>query len=722
MSIDALKRLHRPLVSVYGCAVAGALMGLLVYLFLFGPRGLDPNDTSWVETGDPATMFLGLHFFRHEPWSWPPGRIEGYGPSPTSVVYTDSIPVAAMTVKALAATVSGPINYFGIWAALGYALMGGFFGLVAGILAGPGWPPVLAAGLVASLPFVAWRVGGHFALVAQWMLVAALLLSVSSRVRGKAWLWASLLAIAVATHAYLAAMVAAIWVVDLASRLIVEKCLRPLAGAIELCIVGISAISAAFIAGYFVVGGGQSVGGYGFFALNLWAPFNARGSGLFLNRFSVDLPDGGDGYLYLGAGNLLVIAFASIVAVMRPPMRASILPWIPAFVACTLLTLFAVSPYVRIGHRQLLHVPVPDWLLDAAGIFRSSSRMAWPMVYLVLLLACVFIVRRLGAKRATMLFAVCGVVQAVDLIPLRRSAHQAFDRMVADRNSSAPDLAPVLRGYDRLEFVPAVRIDGANIRTYFPYLYAAGTSGMMVNSAYTARFDERIWQDKRRRQLQERMASAPRPDTAYLVVNAAVLHAMASHLSPHDHLIETPIGTLVLSNARQEAPGVPATSQEIEHIVRRDTRVVKWAVPLRFDDAAMSREYLLDGFSHNEPWGFWTDGDDASLAFMFTSDGKASDARLRLSAVVNSVDGPQSVSVRVNNVDVGTVQRAASSLPVDLDFHVPEGILMRDGGAVRVDIHIGAPSPPRVKGVADTRRLGVGLTELRLDPVAEGLR
>ena len=55
--------------------VWGAVVGALFFVWLFGTRALDPGEIGWVMHGDWPVHFFGWHFFRHEPWHWPPGLV-----------------------------------------------------------------------------------------------------------------------------------------------------------------------------------------------------------------------------------------------------------------------------------------------------------------------------------------------------------------------------------------------------------------------------------------------------------------------------------------------------------------------------------------------------------------------------------------------------------------------------------------------------------------------
>lgn len=63
----------------YGSIIA-ALLGAMYFFILLGWRILNPVDISWLAGWtDVFQPFVGFHYFRQSPWTFPPGIIEGYG-------------------------------------------------------------------------------------------------------------------------------------------------------------------------------------------------------------------------------------------------------------------------------------------------------------------------------------------------------------------------------------------------------------------------------------------------------------------------------------------------------------------------------------------------------------------------------------------------------------------------------------------------------------------
>lgn len=57
---------------------------------------------------------------------------------------------------------------------------------------------------------------------------------------------------------------------------------------------------------------------------------------------------------------------------------------------CCLLTFFAISNVVTFNDKTLLTVPLPDVILNICGIFRASSRLFYPVYYIIYIFLIVF--------------------------------------------------------------------------------------------------------------------------------------------------------------------------------------------------------------------------------------------------------------------------------------------------------------------------------------------
>ena len=63
--------------------------------------------------------FFGWHFFRSEPWQFPPGLLDSYyTPIGTAIGFTDLIPLVAFALKPFSNRLPATFQYIGPWPCL----------------------------------------------------------------------------------------------------------------------------------------------------------------------------------------------------------------------------------------------------------------------------------------------------------------------------------------------------------------------------------------------------------------------------------------------------------------------------------------------------------------------------------------------------------------------------------------------------------------------------
>ena len=151
--------------------------------------------------------YFGWHYFRIEPWHWPPGTIRGYhAPIGSSIGMTDSIPLAAYVLKPFGRWLPATFQYLSLWWLLCFVLQGA---LGARLTSRASSSPVIQAlggALFVLLPMLLIRVG-HAALCSHWLLLWPLLIATrQGATRARPREWAALGVVAGLVHPYLAAM------------------------------------------------------------------------------------------------------------------------------------------------------------------------------------------------------------------------------------------------------------------------------------------------------------------------------------------------------------------------------------------------------------------------------------------------------------------------------------------------------------------------------------
>ncbi len=471
-------------------ALLAALIGAAVIAYAFGLHVLPPGNTGWMLTGtigpDPVQYWLGYTYFKRTPWAWPPGLNPDWGLEiGSSIFYSDSIPLLAFAFKALHPLVEVP-QYWGLWLYACGALQAVMAWRLVGLYTADPLPRLAAAALFALSPTMLNRLGGHFALGAHFLILAALYLALTHAAPVRRMLhWAALILAASLIHSYLLPMVAAIWAVDWLARAL-DRARRTRWLAPEALLAPGAGVLGLYLAGFFVLraGFGGTWGAYGGMQLDLLAPFDPPPWGALLP----DLP-GPDhwetGHSYAGLGALLALILAAIAYARRPfsfPGRR----W-PLMVALLGLLAVAVSHRVSVGGQVVELLVLPERVQAYANALRASERFLWPFAYALLLAAIVALVRGFGARRAGLVIAALVAVQFLDMQPgfARLDRYFPAGPAVAPLRLQDPFWAEAARRYQRVRLTPT----GMQARHWEEIAVYAATRDLPTDAVYLARLD-----------------------------------------------------------------------------------------------------------------------------------------------------------------------------------------------------------------------------------------
>ena len=478
-------------------AVAAALLGPLLFFLLFDPRLLDPSYFHWLLwLPDPATQFLGWHFFRLEDWRLPPGAAANYGMDMgSSIVFTDSIPIAALLFKLLRGALTDKFQYFGLWMLACYILQAVFAWLLSGIATRLVAPRLIITALFVLSPLLPDRAIGHYALMAHWLVLAALYLYLRAPDRLATASWCLLICGAALIHAYLLYLVLALAFADAARRRWIDHTATTRDTVRSTLIIGGALLATMWLAGYFTIPTKSFSGGYeyyGRYAANLNSLWNPLWGSRFLPALPVIAGSELEGYNYLGFG-LFAMAPLALFAVWRSGPGRELHRLLPLCVVAVILWAIALSNQVAWGDHVLFTVPLPRFLLDLIAMVRASGRLLWVGYYALLLAVPAIIVRNFSAPTATVILLLGLALQIADLSP-RYVAMQAYFRqhfivepaLEAERMPSR-FWAGAARHYRTILFVPSQPVPP----DFAPIALFAADHGMRINVGSFARFDSR---------------------------------------------------------------------------------------------------------------------------------------------------------------------------------------------------------------------------------------
>ena len=421
----------------YRWPLTGALLGALIFLLLYGVRVLDPTSVDWIlnnPSPDPEQHYLGWELFRRSPVHLPyiGANYNAVYPFRTSVLFTDSLPLAALLFKLLGGILPTRFQYFGWWGLFCYMMQGGLAHAVIARIAGvqptfgrgdkskaaiaiimsPGqtaklWGSVLGAGVLVLFPALTMRTFAHEALAGTWLVLLALYLwlrsdELMSATRRACLLWGLMGLLCAGIHLYYLPMVGLVLV-----GYAVRRALQKRGPAAVL--LPIAAFCAAALAELFLLGA---------FAVNFAGYSNGYLSGAdYLGLFVPWLAQSWEQNVYMGLGAVLAVVLAIFSVVCNAHKAEKFFTahhdWVVAGVVVLVLDLLAAGGNaITVGGKTLFTVPIPQFLMDFWAMFSSCARLAWVAGLLLAVAACGLVLRfwQKGVVPALML-AVCAVAQ-----------------------------------------------------------------------------------------------------------------------------------------------------------------------------------------------------------------------------------------------------------------------------------------------------------------------
>jgi Family of unknown function (DUF6311) len=466
-------------------AVIPVLLGALAFFGVTGGRLLSPRNIAWLSEGDAAQYFLGWHFFRLAPWGFPLGSSPYFGAElSSSIFYADGLALFAIPFKALSRFLPATFQYTGIWLLCCFVLQAWFAWLLLGLLTRARLARACGMLLFVFAPPFLGRVGGHYQLAGQWLVLAALYLCLARRELARGYAWPLLAFTVGLVHSYLTAMVLGLWLTDWLRRVFFDG--RTRADLLQLITVPGAVVLALWQAGMFMLEHGALKAGFGEYRMNVLSVVNASGWSYLLPPIPQDRGDY-EGFNYLGLGVLL------LALSVLPSVRYALLGlrkrrryW-PLFALLLGFTLFALSNRVGFA-RHTFEIPLSKSLIDYADILRSSGRMFWPAFYLLCWVLLRALFRRYPPRVAAALLFVAALAQTVDTSAGWRT--QRAQQMVSGTTWASPLRSPfwadVPANYDQIRMVPPRNIE----RNWQVFAYFAAMHGMTSDAVYLARIDK----------------------------------------------------------------------------------------------------------------------------------------------------------------------------------------------------------------------------------------
>jgi hypothetical protein len=684
------------------------LLGILGFLMFTGGGCLWPTSWEWLMSLDDAQHYTAWVFFRDSPWAeFPLGANPADGGDiSSSVVYCDTVPLLTIPFKFFGSLLPPHFQFYGLFI-FSVFLLQAFFGWALLLrLTHDKVISALGTCLLIWSPILLQRLDlRHDALMAQWVILAAIYLYLEPRFRPSGWL--ALMACTVLIHAYLLAMIFFIWIADNYRRGVTTQTpWKRLAG--HAAILFGMLIFIMWTTGYFMVNGGFGTGGFGFYRANLLTLINP------LDKWSIILPalpiTEGDyeGFDYPGAGFLLLILVVIVLYVRgrRPPLPPNLLR--PLIVVSALTVLFALSNHIALGKWTIFSYWIPDTIrilfLDP---FRSSGRFIWVPTYLVFAGVIYYLSHTLPRRYAIALLLGAALLQITDLSKAAGILRNVRIEDKWDNPLKAPFWDQAAQHYTRVVCVNTLAIPPH----WLELGYFAASHHLTINGAYLSRFDPKKVREAQDKVTRDALAGNFDPHTLYVFNNDGLWEdaLLQSAWKKDAYIVD---GLQVL------APGWTGPTEKIglHPAPYVEKLTYHLGTKLSFTEEGGASPYWVNGWAQCEATGTWTDGSDAILYFVLDkipSDELVIEFTARPYLAMGTLKN-QIVDVSVNGQFLThLVLQEEKEAPYKI--MVPSTLVKGAENHLQLDFHISNPtSPAEVFESLDSRKLGFFISTLTI--------
>ncbi len=416
-----------------------ALLGAIFFIAIYGTATLDVTNDIWIYEGydenDITQHYQGWLAFRQAEWTFPILYTDQLGyPGGTYLSYMDVNPIFAVFFKILNPLLPQTFQFFGIFVFMCFILQGLASGMLLWRIKQSSVFTLIGSMFFISAPIILERAFRHTTLTAHFYVLFAIYFyfTVRDKVRSGEkpklpWQMWVLNITSVGVSPYWLAMTMMFTLLSLIEIAKASGKKSYLKCAIIFFANGIGAMILAFVLG--TIGGESSFerAGFGNYSMNLNAFYNPTSLGGYEWSYFLSTHNqvGGnyDGFNYLGVGVLLmlftVVVFCfnhlSKIENAKTVIIAFLKKYAWLIAACVFLTMFALSNVIKFNSVTLLTIPLPEFILDLCNIYRASSRMFYPVYYILILCGIYGINKYFKGRAANIIIAFFLIVQIADI-------------------------------------------------------------------------------------------------------------------------------------------------------------------------------------------------------------------------------------------------------------------------------------------------------------------
>jgi len=696
-------------------------IGFLFYATILPFSIIDPTNTKWITRGDLLTQHLGWEFFRNSPWTLPIGLNPNYGLEiSSSIVYSGSIPGAAVFFKLMNPFLPQNFQYFGMWLFISCIFQALAGWMLIGLITQSNILRALCTTIICFSPPLLFRIDYHNDLVNHSIIIISIYLCLRDSNRYRLLYWILLIIISSATHIYFLFMVFLLWIGNLfdtkSNKLIDNNNL-----VLEIFLVFLCITILFWQLGYFSIQTSNAAAiGFGYYKMNILSLFNPDGwSYLFKQLYKSKNPYEYEGFNYLGSGVIFLIPFALFKIKSTKFILTNVIKYKYFLLSLVILFLYSITNNIGIGPINIT-LPIPEKLTSIASSFRSSGRLFWPVFYVIILLIFFLILRGYSQSKSILLLSACLFIQIIDTSSgwsIKKSSINEPLSISLNEKLVDPFWKSYVGDYKKIIRLPIRFPSQMYVDQWDMWANLANQNHLSTNSVHLARYDSAKLKDSKAK-FNHMIKTGIYDDEALFIIDDDLVIPILQSINMKEDLFARIDEFNILA---------PKWLTRNKNDKTFDSRLIKHNVPayvigeeIYFSSGEQKGvSFLLDigvqdqrdtGWSYPEAWGTWLSGASGKITLPIPLDNK------KPTQILININNPLPRSIGKQKLNL-FVNGSQSLIPLDEGRNIIRHSITQediDSGYAMIQIEPRYRFIPINSGLGDDyRNLSIGLVSIK---------
>lgn len=672
-------------------------LSIIFFALVTDIRIINPTKINWLLDGDYGTGYFAWQFFRHTPiFQWPIGANLNYGLDyvGSSLAYIECIPLVAIILKFFTSWLPDNFQYNGFWLLLCFILQGFFSWKILSTFTNNKILPIIGSIFFLIAPTFLFRLQFHFALSSHWLLLYAFYLYIQNKNILKQWIFLHVISLLIMP--YIFAMIIPVYI---AHQIKIKKLkiINNLNLFKSLLILSIVIYITLLSSGFFMLEGGTSGSGYGFFRANLLTFFDPKISSE--NNWSRIMPDiangNGDyeGMAFLGIGMIFLLTLSFILFYKNFNALNKIINSNKSIIFILIfLFLFAISNNIAAGNYEIINVQLPEFLQNLVGKVRVGGRFIWPVYYGIYIVIFALIFHFLKPNLAIPILIFAASLQLYDTKNMFEHHQAKFTRLL---NIESPMKSELWNEFSKLyDQVIWVTLPRSGYVGWMQIADYAAKNNMGTNAAHYGRSDP-IKMGLYNKKLEKLVINNNFNDKSLYIFQDDLLWNVAKVRATKNDLVGSLDGLKFFAPYYLNCVKCKKPSGEI--LPETNNLLFEYNMQnIDFTSNSKNNPYKIYGWDVPQQDGSWTIEKEAYIYLkLINNDKKNINLEIEASIFSPNIINSQNVMVYINDFFVGSVRFSNEHEFSQKSIEIPTSALSQSNNDILINLVLNDSESPK---------------------------